>query len=434
VKPWQKRGATSVALAMFFLVVYGGSEAIAARRTGVPSFYFAWERHVPFVPAAIVPYLSIDLFFVAAPLLVRTDRQLRAYAGRVVAAIAVAGACFVLLPLRFAFVQPPDAGVFGVIVGLFKRADLPLNQSPSLHIALLLIVGDVFVRRARGPLRAALLVWFGLIAASPLLVYQHHLTDLIAGLALGLLCLHFIPDDPRPWFDRNGRVGLYYAVGGGALLGACVWIGRSAWPLWWPTVSLLTVAVGYAALGPALYQKVDGKLGWTSRLLLGPALLGQHASLHWYARRCRPWDAVTDRLWIGRKLTGAEATAARSAGVAAVVDLTCEFTEPRPFRTLSYLHLPTLDLTAPTQPQLDAAVAFVAEQAGIVYVHCKAGYSRAAVVVAAYLLASGGAASADEAIDLIRRARPSLIVRPEARRAIEAFALLRPQRRPDEEK
>lgn len=52
--------------------------------------------------------------------------------------------------------------------------------------------------------------------------------------------------------------------------------------------------------------------------------------------------------------------------------------------------------------------------------HCKIGYSRSAAVVGTYLRAAGLAGSTDEAIALMRRARPTLIVRHEARRAMQS--------------
>src|SRR5438270_13463445 len=67
-----KRGkalAVSAGLSILFLIVYGGCNWITSHRTGVGTFYFEWERRIPFVPFFILPYMSIDLFFVAAPFL-----------------------------------------------------------------------------------------------------------------------------------------------------------------------------------------------------------------------------------------------------------------------------------------------------------------------------------------------------------------------------
>lgn len=118
---------------------------------------------------------------------------------------------------------------------------------------------------------------------------------------------------------------------------------------------------------------------------------------------------------IGRKLTNHEAAEAVSRGVTAVLDLTAEFDEAKPFLKLHYCNVPTLDLTAPTQEQFRTMAEFIAKHCtnGIVYVHCKIGYSRSAGAVGAYLLASGCVDSVDEALAAMRVVRPSMIVRPE---------------------
>jgi protein-tyrosine phosphatase len=110
-------------------------------------------------------------------------------------------------------------------------------------------------------------------------------------------------------------------------------------------------------------------------------------------------------------------------GVTAVVDLTGEFSEARTFRRLPYLNLPILDLTAPTPQQLRTAIDFINAHraAGTVYVHCKIGYSRSAVVLGAWLLDAGLATTPGEAVALLRAVRPTLVVRPEAFAALHAF-------------
>jgi protein-tyrosine phosphatase len=190
--------------------------------------------------------------------------------------------------------------------------------------------------------------------------------------------------------------------------------------LLWPAFSVLVLAVAYLFLGPGVYRKQQGHIPWSARLLLWPALLGQHLSLLYYSRQCRAYDRLTSGLLIGRRLSSAEARAAR---VVAVVDLTAEFAEPDVFRALPYLSLPTLDLTAPTLGQIDQAIAFIDRHAssGTVYLHCKIGYSRTAAVAGAYLMATGAAAAPGEAIVILRAARPQMIIRSEAVRALEAF-------------
>ncbi|PYK30289.1 MAG: hypothetical protein DME58_09900 [Verrucomicrobia bacterium] len=49
------------------------------------------------------------------------------------------------------------------------------------------------------------------------------------------------------------------------------------------------------------------------------------------------------------------------------------------------------------------------------------GYSRSAAAVAAYLIVTGKAKTAEEAFAMIRRVRPSVVIRPEVRFALAEF-------------
>ena len=184
----------SAGLSILFLIVYSGCNWITARRAGVGTFYFEWERRIPFVPFMILPYMSIDLFFVAAPFLCRSERALRIFSRRVMFAIVVSGVCFLLFPLRFAFPRPHADGRLGAIFDWFRGMDAPYNLLPSLHAALMVILADVYLRHTRGFLRAGIIAWFALIAVSPVLTYQHHLIDIAGGFVLAAFCFLIFRD------------------------------------------------------------------------------------------------------------------------------------------------------------------------------------------------------------------------------------------------
>jgi membrane-associated phospholipid phosphatase len=167
-----------------------------ARRHDVGVFYFAWERAVPFVPFMILPYMSIDLFFIAAPFLISSERDLKVFALRVGTAIVVAGICFLAFPLRFAFSAGGAEGWLGALFDWFRGLDAPCNLFPSLHAALMLFLIDVYMRFLRGAARVAVMIWFVLIGFSPLLTHQHHIIDIIGGFVLAGACFYFI----RPKF------------------------------------------------------------------------------------------------------------------------------------------------------------------------------------------------------------------------------------------
>jgi membrane-associated phospholipid phosphatase len=426
--------AVSAGLSVLFLVVYSGCNWITGQRGQIGSFYFQWERGIPFVPFMILPYMSIDIFFIAAPFLCRTDEELRIFSRRVIAAILIAGLCFLLFPLRFAFPRPHASGLLGAIFDWFRGIDSPFNLLPSLHAALLLLLVDLYAKNLRGVFFFAVLAWFFLIGLSPLLTYQHHVIDIVGGFVLAAYCFYLFrePSLALP-VVVNRRIGSYYAAGAVAALV----MSAIFWPwgvlLIWPMIALGIVALAYFGAGPIVFHKAKGKLPWSTRFVLAPCLLGQYLSLVYYRSQCRSWNEVTPRIWIGGKLGARSANKAICGGVTAVLDLSAEFSEAKPFRKINYRNTPVLDLTAPTQAQLVEMSEFIGNHSrnGVVYVHCKIGYSRSAAAVAAYLIMNGNANTAKEAFAMIRRVRPSIVIRSEVISALSEFASRPRSRRVD---
>jgi hypothetical protein len=268
------------------------------------------------------------------------------------------------------------------------------------------------------------MAWFVLIGLSPLLTYQHHVIDIVGGFVLAGYCFYLFrePSVALP-VVVNRRIGLYYSAGAVTtlLMGAIFWPGGVL--LLWPAIALGIVAIAYFGTGPVIFHKTKGKLPWSTRFVLAPCLLGQYFSLLYYRRQCRSWDEVTPRIWIGGKLGRRAANKALRFGVTSVLDLSAEFSEATPFPKINYRNIPVLDLTAPTQTQLVEMGEFIGNQSrtGAVYVHCKIGYSRSAAAVAAYLLMSRKVNTANEAFALIRRVRPSVVIRPEVLSALAEF-------------
>lgn len=195
----------SAGLSILFVVVYGGCNWLTAHRGNVPTFFFEWERGIPFVPFLIIPYLSIDLFFIAAPFLCRTNEELRIWAKRIVFSILAAGTCFLIVPLRFAFVRPHANGFGGAFFDWFRTLDAPYNLVPSLHATFWVFLVDLYARRTAGVWRILIMLWFVLIGLSPVFTYQHHVIDIFGGFVLaGVGFLLFrerfssLPKSPAP--------------------------------------------------------------------------------------------------------------------------------------------------------------------------------------------------------------------------------------------
>jgi protein-tyrosine phosphatase len=109
-------------------------------------------------------------------------------------------------------------------------------------------------------------------------------------------------------------------------------------------------------------------------------------------------------------------------GLQGVVDLTaelsCETGVPR------YAVLPQLDLTVASTERLARAVEAIekARAQGPTLVCCALGFSRSALAVAAWLVASGRARDAAEALEAVRRARPHVVLGPAHVEVLERFA------------
>lgn len=186
---------TSAALSLLFIVVYGGCNWITAHRSDVGTWEYSWESFVPFVPLMIIPYMSINLFFVSAPFLCQSQNELRLLAKRITFAIIVAGACFLLIPLRFSAVRPQPGDWTGPIFRFLYICDQPYNLFPSLHITFRTILAALYVKHTKGVVRWASHVWFILIGFSTLLTYQHHFVDIVGGFVLAAICFYLFREE-----------------------------------------------------------------------------------------------------------------------------------------------------------------------------------------------------------------------------------------------
>ena len=423
-RPWLQAAGTVALTGLLFIIAYNVCNRLTGLRSDVGVWAFSWEKFWPVIPALIVPYWSEDLLFVIAPFLCRTLGELTVHRRRIVFCIVAGCLGFLLIPLRFAFPRPHVEGVFAPLFAALYTFDLPHNLFPSLHIALRTLLASTFLRFAIGPWRWLTHVWFSLVGISTLVTWQHHIVDVLGGFWLGAIAIHLYRFDEAPAPRASNRT---IAIGYAILALACSQLARISWP-WafpfvWPAFAFGVGVFGYGGFGAGIYRNRDGRLTWPTKILLGPLLAVQWLSWIYYRGKSPRWNAITPQVWIGALPTPEIACDAIAAGVTAVLDLTVEFSETEPFLKTRYHNVPVLDLTAPNSDQLAEAVRFIEQESarGIVFVHCKAGYSRSAGAVGAWLLQTGRARSVEDVVAQLEAARPGIVIRSEIREALRVF-------------
>ena len=460
MKPTLKTSLLKLALVgILFYASYTLSNYYAASLAHVPEIAFAWERNIPFWEWTILPYWSLNLMYAAAFFLCRDTREQNRYVARLVSAQIVATTCFMLFPLHFGWPKPPTDGLWGVMFDSLVAFDLPYNQSPSLHIALSIIVGAFYWTRFP-KIRLPILLWQSLIALSVLTTYQHHFIDVPTGALLGWLVLWVIPQHGVSPFRRRNlsvvqpdsqtgrlktsevsfceaktnntdfreaqtspetrsreiKIAMLYLAG--AVLSALPSLFGGAW-LWtlWVGVSLSVVAFAYLTGNAAVFQKqADGRLSAAATVLLLPYLAGVRLNVAYWLRSKEKIAKVRDDVLIG-SISGI------SDDLPAVLDVCAEY--PRPHYRGAYRVLPLLDMVAPSENDLVQAASLLEalrRQHGKVLTCCALGYGRSAAVVLTWLLAYGGCRDLAQATAELKQARPQTVLPPETAKVVEAAA------------
>jgi protein-tyrosine phosphatase/membrane-associated phospholipid phosphatase len=425
-RPWRRALGWLAFLGPFFYLTYGAANWLASLRGTVPSVVFAWERQLPFWPWTVFPYWSINAFYALSLFLCASRHVLDRHALRLLTAQVLAVACFIAAPLAFSFGQPSVDGAAGWLFAALRGFDKPFNQAPSLHIALALILWDLYRRLlAAAWARTLLHSWTLLVCVSVLTTYQHHFFDIPTGAALGLLCIWAWPLERRapPWRawrwtrePQRRRIGLRYGVAALLLLALAVCIGGAALWLVWLALALGFVAANYLALGARGFAKHRGEgTTWALRWLLAPYRWAAWLNSRWWTRGQPSAVPLAGGVWIGR-LPGRGAQGPWES----TLDLTAELDAPAGVPTL---RLPALDLVTPTPSWLlRAAHALEAQRArhGSVLAFCALGYSRSAATAAVWLLVSGRARDSQDAVRLVRAVRPAVVLDAPLCAAIEA--------------
>lgn len=408
---WKRGLAWLLLLAPFFFASYNFSNWLAAQRTDVSVVVFDWEHGMPFIPWSILSYWSIDLFYGLSLLMPRSRDELDAHAKRLFTAQVISVLCFIAFPLRFSFIRPETSGITGWMFDVLLGFDKPFNQAPSLHISLLVILWTLYARYLTG-----LWLWITRLIAisiglSVLTTYQHHFIDIPTGALVGCVAVMLFPLQPQtPIKQRDPRrfvLGAYYLTGA-LLLTVLAILLKGAW-LWllWGACALTIVAIIYFLGNPLLFRNPNGRMEEAVLVLLAPYLLAAWLNSRCWTRKHPEPSEIVSGLYLSRLPSRSVIKKLQPVtlvhGCAELPVMSCG--QP-------VYGVPMLDLLAPEVVQIEQGVEAItaAQQTGNILVFCALGYSRSAVLIIASLIEQGHAATIDEAVDIVRKARPRLVL------------------------
>jgi membrane-associated phospholipid phosphatase len=184
----QRRAPALALVAIVFAITYWGSGLVAWRPTSVltPTEF---DRRIPLVAWAIWGYLSVIVLVTIALIVPRGAIRARTAVAMALGCV-IAAVLFVAWPTAIARPVAPAGDMAHVGWALLYSIDTERNVLPSLH-ATFAIVAAAALWRSGASWRVVGCAWaFGVLLAA-LLVKQHYLTDLLAGVGLGTLAWLF---------------------------------------------------------------------------------------------------------------------------------------------------------------------------------------------------------------------------------------------------
>lgn len=169
----------------FFVLVYGSCNHYASLQSNLYKFYFDWELNIPHWPLMMIFYRSLDILLTIVLFALSID-SMKDYAKTMMISIVLAAPIFLIFPTELGFPRPEVHEHFQLLYDILYSIDKPHNLLPSMHVTYASL-GIWFIYKDHRKYLLPLLVWLSLICASVVLVHQHHVLDIPAGLILALL-------------------------------------------------------------------------------------------------------------------------------------------------------------------------------------------------------------------------------------------------------
>lgn len=379
-------------LAPLFFILYGWANEYTAAlpQEKVNEIVYSWEKHIPFWPFTIFPYWSIDLLYGLSLFLPMTKFTQRQHALRLLIATPVAVVFFFLFPMTFSTLKPECHGIWKLLFDALMGFDKPYNQSPSLHIILLVILWQIYLPHFRKNGKLIWNFWCLLIGISVLTTFQHHFIDILSGLLIGVLICYFLPLSKihigKKQKTKSSRLALIHLIAGVLFIAlACILPIYISLLLIWIGSSLVFIGTGYLGYGALIFQKNEnGSFTFAANILFSPYRYMCRFVRSVFFKSYKTPQKITEKLYLGAFWMN------KNNAYTAVFDVCAEYRAVKN-KNQNYISYPLIDLAAPT---LDELIKGVSQLDNLIqnnkttFIHCALGMSRSATLAFGWLICS----------------------------------------------
>lgn len=152
------------------------------------------DEKIPFVPILTLPYLSfvviVPIFVPLFTLAVGGFRRFLTVGFALIVSQLVLDVGYYLFQTNVLRTAARPDGIFGFLVGAVQGNDLPFNGYPSGHCtwATIAIIALWRLRKRTPKTSWIFMVWLALVYPATVMLQQHYLMDVYAGLFIGFAC------------------------------------------------------------------------------------------------------------------------------------------------------------------------------------------------------------------------------------------------------
>ncbi len=375
---------------LIFIFFYKAAGIYASNLESVPSFYFPWEKNIPFIPWLVIPYMSSGIFFVIIFLLCKTKESLWILVKQINSITIISSISFFLFPLKFAFEKPEIKNSFlSIFFQFLERMDNSFNQCPSLHISYAVLFVIVFQKEIKSKIKYIFHIWFLLMGLSTVFIYQHHIIDIIFALLLTIFILFIFSEKVN---ERNKKIGFIYFLLSFLLFSTGIIFFYWSMILFFPSLTFFLIGKAYVENNSNFIKK-EGKITLYNKIIYFPYLFCYNILWKFFRKyEENPWKEIAPDIFIGSKLNDTQVKEFISDKKIIIIDLSAEAEENMLLKEKGeYYSFPLLDICNFNEEIFLSALNFIlGEYKNLgknekIYIHCLMGYSRSTALGIAFL-------------------------------------------------